>query len=289
MPTQPAPAPADRNAEAVPDGRLTDPLEPPAGRMITVVVVISAGAEIVDVAGPWGVFEYVLLDDTGRRAFELFTVAATTDPVPMSGGMTLVPSHDVDNAPAPDVVVVPALDTDQLDPRVLEWVRRVHEHTDITMSVCNGSFVLGEAGLLDGRDATAHHHGYGSLRASFPQANLVRGRRYVEDGRIATAGGLTSGIDLALRVVERYFGRDLAMRTADLLEYQGTGWMHPRSNAGYELPAAVPEGHHVCPICEMVVGSDSKHTTAYDGRIYYFCGTWSLDRFLRSPSRYAGL
>lgn len=270
----------------VPDARLTDPLDPPTGRPITVAVVISPGAEIVDVAGPWGVFEYVLLDGAEGCAFDLCTVAATPDPVPMSGGMTLVPSHDVSTAPAPDIVVVPALDTELLDHRLLEWLRQAHETTDVTVSVCNGSFVLGEAGLLDGKDATAHHHGYGSLRASFPQANVIRGRRYVEDGRVATAGGLTSGIDLALRIVERYFGRDQARRTADLLEYQGTGWMHPESSSAYAAPAIAPDGRHLCPVCEMEVGAEALHTTTYGGRSWFFCGAWCHDRFQENPSRF---
>jgi transcriptional regulator GlxA family with amidase domain len=271
--------------QPVPDGRLTAPLDPPANGDITVAFLISPGTELVDLAGPWGVFEYVHLAD-GRNPFTLYTVAATTEPVRISAGMVLVPGHDLASAPPPDIVVVPAADTGKLAPEALQWLRRVHQDTAVTMSVCNGSFVLAQAGLLDGRTATAHHGGYVALRATFPEVTVVRGMRYVEDGRIATAGGLTSGIDLALRIVERYFGRDVARQTATELEYQGTGWMHPSSNSQFaELPTSSP-GRPLCPVCEMAVSPDASLTAEYDGVTWYFCGSWCERQFAGAPDRF---
>ena len=95
------------------------------------------------------------------------------------------------------------------------------------MSVCAGAFVLASTGLLAGKPATTHHSSYKSLAIQFPDIRVQPGARFVEFGNIATAGGLTSGIDLALHVVERYFGRKVAEDTAYLLEYQGTGWTDP--------------------------------------------------------------
>ena len=89
------------------------------------------------------------------------------------------------------------------------------------MSVCTGAFVLGRAGLLDGRTATTHHDFWDEFQQRFPKVTLQRGSRFVEHERIATAGGLTSGIDLALRVVERYYGRETAVATAAYMEYEG--------------------------------------------------------------------
>ncbi|WP_422742579.1 DJ-1/PfpI family protein [Micromonospora sp. WMMD754] len=273
--------------QPVPDGRFTAPLDPPATGDITVAFLISPGTELVDLAGPWGVFEYVHLAD-GRNPFTLHTVAATTEPVRISAGMVLVPGHDLDSAPTPDIVVVPAMDTGKLAPGMLEWLRRVHHGTAVTMSVCNGSFVLAQAGLLDGRTATAHHGGYAALRATFPDVTVVRGRRYVEDGRIATAGGLTSGIDLALRIVERYFGRDVARQTATELEYQGTGWMHPSSNGQFaERPESSP-GRPLCPVCEMAVSPDTSLAAEHDGVTWYFCGSWCERQFKEAPNRFVG-
>jgi transcriptional regulator GlxA family with amidase domain len=88
------------------------------------------------------------------------------------------------------------------------------------MSICTGAFVLAETGLLDGKTATTHHQSWDDFEAAFPNVQVVRGPRFVEHDRVATAGGLTSGVDLALRVVERYVGRDAARATARFMEYQ---------------------------------------------------------------------
>jgi len=90
-----------------------------------------------------------------------------------------------------------------------------------------GSFQLGKAGLLDGKEATTHHEFYNQFQKKFPKAKLVKGQRFVQsDDVVYTAGGLTSGIDLALHIVEKYYGRDVAMQTATYMEYESTHWMH---------------------------------------------------------------
>ncbi len=101
------------------------------------------------------------------------------------------------------------------------------------MSVCVGAFVLADTGLLSGRSATTFHEAYASFEAKYPDIHLERGARFVEDGNFASAGGLSSGIDLAIRVIERYYGRAAAEDTAYRLEYQGQGWRDPDSNAMY--------------------------------------------------------
>lgn len=273
----------------VPDASQTAPLRAPAKGDIKVAFLISPGAEIVDFGGPWGVFEYVSVKDGEemRNPFKLYTVAASTRPIKVSGGMMIVPNYSFKNAPKPDLVVVPALDTDKLAPAALAWLKTVHKDTSLTMSVCNGSLVLGMAGLLDGKRATAHHGGYGVLRGAGNNVKVVRGVRYVEDGRIATAGGLTSGMDLALRVVERYYGRELAVQTANNLEYQSTGWMHPESNAEFVQPAPVPKADEALdPVCEMAVPRSTSPTIDYKGKTYYFNCTWCRSFFTANPERY---
>jgi transcriptional regulator GlxA family with amidase domain len=93
------------------------------------------------------------------------------------------------------------------------------------MSVCTGAFKLGAAGLLEGKKATTHHDFYDQFQKRFPKVSLERGLRYVQsDDVVFTAGGLTSGIDLALHIVELYFGRDVAEKTALYMEYQNRAW-----------------------------------------------------------------
>ena len=273
----------------VPDARQTAPLTMPAKGEIKVAFLISPGAEIVDFGGPWGVFEYVFIPDRegARNPFKLYTVAASTKPVKVTGGMMIVPNYTFKNAPKPDLIVVPALETEALSPTALAWLKKAHKDTSLTMSVCNGALVLGMAGLLDGKRATAHHGGYGLLRGADHQVKVVRGVRYVEDGKIATSGGLTSGIDLALRVVERYFGRVVARETARRLEYQSTGWMHPESNAEYVQATPVPKADEALdPVCEVVVPRSTSPTFEYRGKTHYFNCTWCRSFFTANPERY---
>lgn len=221
------------HASAVPDGRSTAPLDMRSHGEIRVAFVISSAAEIVDFGGPWGVFEYVFVGAPKRNPFKLYTVAATSDPVAISGGMIVQPNFPISDAPLPDIIVAPALALDELDSKMLDWIKRAHATTQLTMSVCNGSFVLAKAGLLNGKNATSHSGAYDEFQRMFPTVKLQRGKRWVEDGKLATAGGLTSGQDLALRVVERYFGREEAKAAAKRLEYQSVGWMYPDSNSGF--------------------------------------------------------
>jgi len=271
-----------KNVDLVPDAHVTDALTVPASGDIHVSFLISADAEVVDFAGPWGVFEYVVVGK--RNPFKLNTVAASKDPVKVSGGMTIVPDYTCADAPTPDVVVVPAMDTDKLAPVCLDWLRSMYKDATLTTSVCDGSFVLAAAGLLDGKRATSHHGGYGMLRATYPKLTVIRGVRYVEDGKIATSGGLTSGMDLAMRVVERYFGRDVAKETALSLEYQSTGWMFPASNAQFAKPPVSSAQHPVCEVCYMQVNREVAWP--YQGKTYYFCSQSHKKSFMMDPQWY---
>ena len=195
-------------------------LKPPPGGRIPVAVAISEGVTVIDFAGPWEVFQDTMVGD--QMPFQLFTVAEKTEPLEGSAGLKLVPNHTFGNAPECKVVVVPA---QKGSAALHEWLRKISKTADVTMSVCTGAFQLGRAGLLKGRRATTHHEFLDKLAKDFPETKVERDMRFVEGEKISTAGGLSSGIDLALRVVERYFGREAATRTAAYMEYQGQGWI----------------------------------------------------------------
>jgi transcriptional regulator GlxA family with amidase domain len=195
----------------------------PAKGPIPVAVAISPGVTVIDFAGPWEVFQDVAVKSRAdQEPFKLFTVAERTDAIRGSGGLQLVPDYTFETAPQPKIVVVPA---QKGSATLHEWLRRVSQKTDVTMSVCTGAFQLARAGLLAGKAATTHHDFADNLARLFPDIDVKRGVRFVEGDQISTAGGLSSGIDLALRVVERYFGRDIAQATATYMEYQGKGWI----------------------------------------------------------------
>ncbi|MGD0304016.1 MAG: DJ-1/PfpI family protein [Candidatus Acidiferrales bacterium] len=245
------------------------PLKAPASGSIPVAVVLSEGAVVIDFCGPWEVFESAYVPRHEDAPFELYTVAADVNPIHASGGLKIVPDYSFKNAPAPKVIVIPA--QHESSPAMLEWIRASAKTADVTMSVCTGSFILAETGLLAGKSATTHHSAYKTFAVQFSDVHCVRGVRFVEDGNLATAGGLSSGIDLALRVVERYYGRDIAKWTAFQMEYQGEGWVNPGVNAEYaKVPVSTPE-HPLCPVCNMEVVPDPKLSSVYQGKTYYFC------------------
>jgi transcriptional regulator GlxA family with amidase domain len=197
-------------------------LTPPREGSIPVAILISAGLNVIDFSGPWGVFESVSVPDANEAPFRLFTVAEGADVVTSGSGLKLLPHYTFDNVPAVKVVVIPA---QKGSDAMIEWLRKVTPATDVTMSVCTGAFKLAKAGLLSGKAATTHHDYIDKLQKEYPDIQVKRGVRFVEGEKISTAGGLTSGTDLALRVVERYFGRQTAQNTATYMEYQGTGWI----------------------------------------------------------------
>ncbi len=204
------------------------PLTPPKTGTIPVAVALTEGATVIDFAGPWEVFQDVHVPDRGATMdemmpFRLFTVGESIMPVMGSGGLQLVPDYTFANAPQPKVIVVGA---QRGGDALIAWLRRASEKADITMSVCTGAFQLAKAGMLSGKSATTHHGSLDALAKQYPDIDVKRGVRFVESSpRIATAGGLSSGVDLALRVVERYFGRPVAEWTATYMEYQSRSWV----------------------------------------------------------------
>src|SRR5438105_4370730 len=250
---------------------------------IPVAFVISEGAVVIDFCGPWEVFRDVMLS-SGDHPFRLYTVSDKTDPITAGGGMKIVPNYTFADAPAPKVIVIPA----QSEPSaaMLKWIRESTKNTDVTMSVCTGAFVLAKTGLLSGKSATTFHAAFGTFAMQFPDIKLKRGARFVEDGNLASAGGLSSGIDLALRVVERYYGRDVAEKTAYNMEYQGHGWKNADSNQVYAAPPVSTTERPVCPVCAMDVDPKIAPKSVFKGATYYFCSADDKKTFDAAPETF---
>ena len=183
----------------------------------------GAHANVIDTAGPWEVFQDVQIDALvgTRSSFELFTVGPSEGILTMTGGLKVKPNYSIANAPQPNVIVVPA---QRATDETRAWLRTASVKTDVTLSVCTGAFQLARAGLLKSVAATTHHDFWNSFAKEFPAIELRRGLRFVDNGRIATAGGLTSDIDMALHIVARYFGDETAIKTVRYMEYSSDAW-----------------------------------------------------------------
>jgi transcriptional regulator GlxA family with amidase domain len=202
--------PRDPGLPPAPVDAVTAPGHDP-GKPTAVIVLGSEGANVADVLAP-----YEVLAATG--AFNLYTVAPQRRPVPLTGGLDLVPDLSFgqlqDRLPAgPEVIVVPQLHG-PTGP-VVQWLERQRAAGDpLLVGVCVGAGVLAEAGLLDGRPATSHWLGLIGLRRNYPGVRWTDGVRYVDDGDVITTAGVLSGVDGALRVVERLVGPAAAGKAA---------------------------------------------------------------------------
>ena len=205
----------------------TSRLIPPAKGTIPVAVAVTEDATVIDFAGPWDVFVSVMMPERGpamtdQMPFKLSMVSDKLDPLTVEGGMKVVPHYTFENAPPCKIAVIGAQRGSE---QMQEWLRKIAATVEVTMSVCTGVRHLAKAGLLTGQSATTHHDFYDTFAKDYPDIDVRRGVRFVENKQISTSGGETCGIDLALRVVDRYFGRRVAERTATYIEHEGKGWI----------------------------------------------------------------
>jgi transcriptional regulator GlxA family with amidase domain len=151
---------------------------------------------------------------------EVRFVGVEAGPVQVDGNaLQLVAEASLDELPRPDVVVVPGgfgTRPAVRDERLVEWLREVHDHTSWTTSVCTGALLLGEAGILDGIEATTHWAQLEKLRKFGATPSK---RRVVEQGKVITAAGVSAGIDMALLLAERIAGRTEAQAAQLYIEY----------------------------------------------------------------------
>ena len=199
-----------------------------AGRMLRVMapagprpvwIVAFPDVQILDVTGPLEVFSIANRVDPARRPrYDVSLIAPKAGPVTTSGGVALVAHRGLAQATGPvdTLIVAGGLGTRAAirDRRLVQWVARTAKRARRVASVCTGAFVLGEAGLLDGRECTTHWMYTDDLQSRFPLAKVHPNEIYVRDGNLATSAGITAGIDLALDLVEEDGGRDLALTVA---------------------------------------------------------------------------
>ena len=203
-------------------------------------IVIFEGVEVLDFCGPFEVFSISRLDERKRfedpSPFEVLLVAQENGLVVTTGGMKVIPHHTFATCPEPDILVVPGgwgVRREISNPVLLEWLKQLAPKVETLASVCTGSMLLGFAGLLDGLHATTHWNSLDWMRDSFPRVVVERGKRVVEEGRVITSAGISAGIDMALKVVERTFGGKVARAAAERMEYP-----YPENNARRTRPGS---------------------------------------------------
>ena len=192
----------------------------------SIAIYLFPDVEVLDFAGPYEVFTtanrvFRRQNPGSNDIFHVFGVARDHALVRARAGLEIRPDHAIADHPRIDVLVVPGGEvTRELDsPDIVRWIAGTHAETTLTASVCTGAFLLARAGILTGRSATTHWEDVADLRAMFPDVSVLDGRRWVDEGRVVTSGGISAGIDMSLHLVERLAGRELALATARQMEF----------------------------------------------------------------------
>lgn len=178
-----------------------------------IAFVLYPGFTALDIVGPF----QTLADLPGVEAV---FVAEQAGPITdHTGALTIVATKALSEVPAPNIVVFPGGPGERVanaEHPIVVWLRAVHPTTTWTTSVCTGSLFLGHAGLLHGVDATCHWNSMDRLAAT---GAIPTGQRVVERGKIITAAGVSSGIDMGLTLVGKLFGDDIAKAVQLFIEY----------------------------------------------------------------------
>ncbi len=190
-------------------------------------IVLFENVEVLDFCGPFEVFSATRLNEERRleepSPFEVLLVAEKNAPVVTIGGMKVIPDHTFESCPKLDILVVPGgwgTRKELKNAAMLNWLRMRASEVETLTSVCTGSMLLGFAGLLNGHHATTHWRSLDWMRESFPAVTVDCDRHVVEDGPVFTSAGISAGIDMALKVVARHYGEQIARSTAKHMEYR---------------------------------------------------------------------
>ena len=189
-------------------------------------IFVFDDVELLDVADPYEVFTCASRVHARKHPdadvpFKVITIGQSAALQRARAGLELLPEANFANHAALDVLIVPGgVVTAELDkPEVIDWIAQTAASSELVTSVYTGAFLLAQAGLLSGKQATTHWEDMDELQTTFPQIQVRTKRRWVRDGNTITSGGISAGIDMSLHLVETLVSRELALHTAHQMEY----------------------------------------------------------------------
>lgn len=189
--------------------------------MLNIGIFLFNDIELLDFAGPYEVFS-VATELQDNALFNVFTITEDGAGVRSVNGLRVMPDYDFKNHPQIDVLVVPGGNGTKIEmtkDTVLQWLKEQYTHSQITMSVCSGTRLLGKIGLLDNLKITTHHEVIADMRMIVPSAMIEENVKFVDNGKILTSAGISAGIELSLYVVAKLFGNEVANKAAVYMEY----------------------------------------------------------------------
>jgi transcriptional regulator GlxA family with amidase domain len=189
-------------------------------QIINVAILVYDGVYVLDFTGPLEVF-YDSYSKDGNHLFNVYTVS-TKEELKAHSGLKVISDYNINNCPRPDIFIVPGGDLELLkdQPELKKWMINTAKDSKTLMSVCTGAFILADAGLLDNFNITTWHGALDNLKKMVPTANVIKGVRYTDNGKVVTTAGVSAGIDGSLFVVSKYYGKEAADATAKYMDYE---------------------------------------------------------------------
>jgi transcriptional regulator GlxA family with amidase domain len=185
--------------------------------MTSIAILLFEDVEELDFAGPWEVFRVAQGEDP---TFDVYTVAEHLEPVRCANGLRVLADRTLADAGRPDVLVVPGgQGTRTPAPAIVPWIAEADRTTTWTTSVCTGAFLLAAAGITAGKRVTTYHTEIASLAARGDTGEVLAGERWVHDGKVVTAAGVSAGIDMSLWLLGELRSPEFSRQVRDWIEY----------------------------------------------------------------------
>lgn len=184
-------------------------------------ILIFNDVEVLDFTGPYEVFNAANAVSE-QKLFNVFTIANKKEMIAARNGLKIFSDYSIDSSPLPDILIIPGGNGRKIEmnnKHLQNWIIEKFENLEYLLSVCTGSFIIANTGLLDGLKATTHHSAFDEFKKSFPEIDLVKDKKFVDNGKIVTAAGVSSGINMSLHIINKLFGEELRLKTADYIEF----------------------------------------------------------------------
>lgn len=183
-------------------------------------IYIYDKAEVLDFSGPFEVFS-TANRLTNDHDINTFLISEKGEMVKARGGFNVMPHYSVSNHPTIDILmIVGGVHAEEMNKKtVLSWIKESSNEAQIVASVCTGAFLLAQSKVLTKQTITTHWEDIPSLKEQFPRLNVITNQRWVDEGRIVTSGGISSGIHMSLHLIDKLFGEELARQTAKQMEF----------------------------------------------------------------------
>ena len=189
-------------------------------------IYVYDDVEVLDFTGPYEVFTTAARvrmrqNPEARKLFEVFLIAEREGLITARADFKVLPHYSIEDHPKVDVLVVPGgVQVHELEKsKVVALLTKIGPTTQLTASVCTGAFLLAKANLLDGQPCTTHWEDLPDLRLMFPSLDVKEDIPWVDNGHMIPSAGISAGIEMALHLVARLAGKELALKTARQMQY----------------------------------------------------------------------